>query len=91
MLARLGVTSGEPRPGMIVASYPAHWGHALGLGWERPWMTAGETLIIQPGMYLAIERALTLAGVGTVAAEQNLLVGEQGIEILTEGPGGRWS
>ena len=91
MLARHGVTSGEPRPGMIVASYPAHWGHALGLGWERPWMTAGETLIIQPGMYLAIERALTLAGVGTVAAEQNLLVGEQGIEIPTEGPGGRWS
>jgi Xaa-Pro aminopeptidase len=91
MLTSLGVTSGEPKPGMIVASYPAHWGHALGLGWERPWMTADETLTIEPGMYLAIERALTLAGVGTVAAEQNLLVEEQGTEILTEGPEGRWS
>jgi Xaa-Pro aminopeptidase len=90
MLQRLGVASGEARPNVIVASYPAHWGHALGLGWERPWMTANETLPIQPGMYIAIERALTLQGVGTAAAEQNLLVGEQSVEILTEGRKGRW-
>lgn len=89
-LQELGVKSGDPKPGVIVASYPAHWGHALGLGWERPWMTADETLTTEPGMYLAIERALTLEGVGTVAAEQNLLVQEHGIELLTEGPDGRW-
>jgi len=79
------------RAGQIVASYPVHWGHCLGLGWERPWMTPPGDAVIERGMYLAIERALTLDGVGTVAAEQNLLVTDQGAEILTEGPGGRWT
>lgn len=91
-LAELGVALDEPaRPGQIAASYPAHWGHGLGLGWERPWMVADETLAVEEGMYLAIERALTLDGVGTVAAEQNLLVGSKGVELLTAGPAGVWS
>lgn len=90
-LRSLGVINGDPKSGVIVASFPAHWGHALGVGWERPWMTAEETLTIEAGMYLAIERALTLEGVGTVAAEQNLLVHRHGIELLTAGTGARWS
>jgi Xaa-Pro aminopeptidase len=82
---------GGARPGEICASYPAHWGHCLGLGWERPWMVADSEAAIEPGMYLAIERALTLEGVGTVAAEQNLLVGDHGADVLTVGPDGTWS
>jgi Xaa-Pro aminopeptidase len=81
---------GEPSTNQIVASYPAHWGHGLGLGWERPWMVSSETLEIEAGMYLAIERALTLAEVGTAAAEQNLLVGEGGAELLTAGFDDPW-
>ena len=91
-LAELDVAMGPTvRPGQIAASYPAHWGHGLGLGWERPWMVADETLVVAEGMYLAIERALTLDGVGTAAAEQNLLVGLDGVELLTGGPSGIWS
>lgn len=92
-LARAGVAMGATaRPGQIVASYPVHWGHCLGMGWERPYLVEAEaTQPVEPGMYLAIERALTLDGVGTVAAEQNLLVGESGAELLTAGPDGRWS
>ena len=75
----------------IVSSFPVHWGHGLGLGWERPWLTETEDMTIAPGMYLAIERALTLPGTGTAAAEQNLLVQAGGVEILSEGPGGRWT
>ena len=91
-LTELGVAmSGKPGPDQIAGGYPAHWGHGLGLGWERPWMVADETLEIEAGMYLAIERALSLARTGTAAAEQNLLVGSDGIEVLTEGPDGRWS
>jgi Xaa-Pro aminopeptidase len=92
-LAEAGVALGgeAERPGQIVASYPVHWGHCLGLGWERPWMTPPGEAPIEPGMYLAIERALTLEGVGTAAAEQNLLVTETGVDVLTEGPEGRWS
>ncbi|MBT6511865.1 MAG: aminopeptidase P family protein [Rhodospirillaceae bacterium] len=92
-LADAGVAMGgqAEQPGQIAASYPVHWGHCLGLGWERPWMIAPGDALIEPGMYLAIERALSLEGVGTVAAEQNLLVHVTGFELLTEGPEGRWS
>jgi Xaa-Pro dipeptidase len=75
----------------IVSSFPVHWGHGLGMGWERPWLTKDETMEIVPGMVLAIERALTWRGVGTVAAEQNLLVLPHGAELLTAGLDGLWS
>lgn len=91
-LAELDVALDQPaRPGQIAAGYPAHWGHGLGLGWERPWMVADETLRIEENMHLAIERAIALEGVGTVAAEQNLLVSRDGVELLTGGPAGVWS
>lgn len=90
-LLNLGVSMDEgPAAGQICASYPAHWGHGLGLGWERPWMTADEDLVLDEGMYLAIERALTLDGTGTAAAEQNVLVTESGVELLTGTKEGDW-
>ena len=90
-LSRLGV--GPPGQGGdgIVSSFPVHWGHGLGLGFERPWLTADENLTFEPGMVIAVERALTLPGTGTAAAEQNLLIGEAGVELLTGGSTGPWS
>lgn len=90
-LAEAGVAPTEAQAGAIHASFPVHWGHGLGLGWERPYMTQSEPLVIAPGMYLAIERTLSAPGVGTAAAEHTLLVGDDNIEILSEGPAGRWS
>jgi Xaa-Pro dipeptidase len=90
-LREAGVTATDEGPGTIHASFPVHWGHGLGLGWERPYMTENEELTLAPGMYLAIERTLTATGIGTAAAEQTLLVEDVGIEILSEGPSGRWS
>lgn len=78
------------RPGLR-ASYPAHWGHGLGLGWERPWLVSSEDLVVQPAMVLAVERAITLDGVGCAAAEQNLIVTDAGVELLTAGSEDRWS
>jgi Xaa-Pro dipeptidase len=91
-LAASGVGLGTPGrvPGLR-ASYPAHWGHGLGLGWERPWLVSAEDLILQPAMVLAVERAITLEGVGVAAAEQNLIVTKTGVELLTGGPEERWS
>jgi Xaa-Pro aminopeptidase len=74
----------------MVAAYPPHWGHGLGLGWERPWFIDTEELVIEEGMYLAIERSVVSEGVGTAAAEQDLLVGPDGPELLTAGASGRW-
>jgi Xaa-Pro dipeptidase len=90
-LASAGVGMATAGPSGMYASYPAHWGHGLGLGWERPWLAGSETLTLEPGMVLAIERAVTLDGVGTAAAEQNLLLTETGVELLTAGPNGRWT
>lgn len=90
-LASAGVGMGAAGPSGMYASYPAHWGHGLGLGWERPWLVRSEPLTLEPGMVLAVERAITLDGVGTVAAEQNLLLTETGAELLTAGPNGRWT
>lgn len=90
-LADMGVRpAGDVSLG-IVSSFPIHWGHGLGLGWERPWLTDDEPLSFEPGMVIAVERTLTLPGVGTAAAEQNILIGETGIELLTGGPHGPWS
>ncbi len=90
-LARLAVVPAGRGGDGIVSSFPVHWGHGLGLGWERPWLTEDESSSFEPGMVIAVERALTLPGVGTAAAEQNILVGETGIELLTGGSRGRWS
>jgi Xaa-Pro dipeptidase len=90
-LACAGVGTGAAGPSGMYASYPAHWGHGLGLGWERPWLVSSELLTLEPGMVLAVERAISLDGVGTVAAEQNLLLTETGAELLTAGPAGRWT
>jgi Xaa-Pro aminopeptidase len=86
-----GVLLDPEEPGNLRAAYPPHWGHGLGMGWERPWFVESEDLVIEDGMYLAIERAVTLEGVGTASAEQNLLVHADGIEVLTAGPNGTWT
>lgn len=89
-LAKLGVAEKPEGSGIIHSSFPVHWGHGLGMGWERPIMTDTEDMVLKSGMYLAIERTLTLPGTGTAAAEQTLLVTDTGTEILSAGPQGRW-
>ena len=46
--------------------------------------------VIRVSLRMKDERALTLAEVGTAAAEQNLLVGEGGAELLTAGLDDPW-
>ncbi|MFT3974968.1 MAG: M24 family metallopeptidase [Amaricoccus sp.] len=89
-LVESGVVDSDAGPGSLYSGFPVHWGHGLGMGWERPWITADETMPITPGMYLAIERTITLSCTGTASAEQTLLVHDGHVEILTEGVNGRW-
>jgi Xaa-Pro dipeptidase len=70
-------------PSEIYAAFPPHWGHGIGMGWERPWFVASETMTVEEGMYLAVEKCLYKPGVGTVNYEQNLLVTSDGVRLLT--------
>ncbi|ARK23953.1 hypothetical protein SporoP37_04050 [Sporosarcina sp. P37] len=79
----VGFSSVQTDPNVTYAAYPPHWGHGLGMTWEQPYFTSEEEVIIQAGMCIAIEKALYRQDVGTVFFEQNLLVTETGIELLT--------
>lgn len=55
-------------------------GHGLGLGWESPWLRPNEDVVLEPGMYLALEGFLGAEGVGGVFHEDNGLVTSDGFE-----------
>jgi Xaa-Pro aminopeptidase len=61
----------------------AAWGHSLGLAWERPWIDASSTVVLEPGMCLAIEKRVAEPGLGGATYEDDVLVTEAGYELLT--------
>ncbi len=70
-------------PSVTYAAFPPHWGHGIGMTWERPWFIEEETMTLQEGMYVAVEKGLYQPGLGTVTYEQNLLIAANGPEVLT--------
>ena len=84
-LMEQGVSFSEEQndSGQIYAAYPPHWGHGIGMTWERPWFIEEEMIVIGVDNYLAIEKGLYQPGWGTVTFEQNILVTEDSAEILT--------
>jgi Xaa-Pro aminopeptidase len=92
---RPGVTVGEAvRAGLTVledagfanasTSFNA-LGHGLGLGWEEPWLFPDESTVLQPGMYLAIEKDLWTDDDGA-AFEVDVLITDDGVEVVTPAP-----
>jgi Xaa-Pro aminopeptidase len=63
--------------------FPPH-GHGFGLGWEWPWILPTEERPLQPGMCLAVEAMPTRAGLGSSYFEQDVIVTEEGCEVLTQ-------
>ncbi len=76
----------------MAAQWPLY-GHGTGLYWEHPYI---GTAMSDPedrfeaGMVLGVEAFLDLDGVGTAAFEDNLIVHEDGNEILTRSPKFWW-
>jgi Xaa-Pro aminopeptidase len=67
---------------------PAHlmggfWGHGLGLAFEPPWIGPDSRELVEPGLCLAIERRAAVAGLGGAQYEDDVLIGEDGAELLT--------
>jgi Xaa-Pro aminopeptidase len=63
--------------------FPPH-GHGFGLGWEWPWILPTEERELAPGMCLAVEAMPTRAGLGSSYFEQDVIVTEDGCELLTQ-------
>ena len=57
------------------------WGHGMGLSFEKPWLISGDKTVIRPGMYLAVENAI-----GDAMFEDDFIVTEKGVEVLTTTP-----
>jgi Xaa-Pro aminopeptidase len=66
------------------------FGHSLGLTQEAPWIVAGEGTVIEPNMVLAVEAYLARPEVGGSNFEQNLIVRDDGPEIVTAACPSRW-
>ncbi|MEU6198348.1 M24 family metallopeptidase [Streptomyces sp. NPDC047061] len=68
---------------------PLH-GHSYGLGWESPWLIPSEDAVIGAGMAIAIETMAGREGVGCAKFEENVLVSEDKVELLTTTPKRPW-
>jgi Xaa-Pro aminopeptidase len=67
------------------------FGHSLGLAWESPWLVPGNGWKLEKNMYLAIEAAVGLPGVGSAGFEENVLITDDGVEVLSSVPKRRWA
>jgi Xaa-Pro aminopeptidase len=65
-------------------------GHGIGLGWERPFLTPFEELVLEPGMTIAIEQHVARPGAGTARYEETVLVTDGAPEIMTAACPARW-
>lgn len=65
------------------------YGHGVGFFWERPWLgtdllEGGE--VFRENMVLGVEAFLAHSGVGSAGFEQNVIIGKDGVELLTHTP-----
>jgi Xaa-Pro aminopeptidase len=63
-------------------SYPHHWGHGLGMGWEGPFLLPDNHEVLEEDMTLAVELGLA-SGDLSAYGEHDILITADGPEALT--------
>lgn len=84
-------TLGEMRAAGYAEYHRGHFGHGLGasVGSEEwPFISAGNEEVIRPGMVLALETPFYARGVGALMIEDQLLVTQEGVEVMNTLPRG---
>ncbi len=71
-----------------------HFGHGLGLFFEKPYLGVGmcdADDVFEEGMALGVEAFFGLPGLGSAGFERNMLVVEDGVELLSTTPMPWWA
>lgn len=88
-----GITAGEidriaresiKRAGFEDGVHRYGTGHGLGIaGWEAPSISPGNNDVLESGMVIAVEPGIHKVGLGGIRLEENILVTDNGCEVLT--------
>ncbi len=90
-LARLGQKLTEDFGGsqdQAALKWPLY-GHGIGLFWDDPAISvlySDHDQVLETNMALGIESFLSVEGVGSAGFEQNLIITDDGVELLTKTP-----
>jgi len=80
---------GHPPHGYFEGFWPA-FGHQLGLTTEGPFITAGETAPLEPGMVMSVEIVMGTPATGGISHEESVIVTDDGVEVMTSACPTHW-